>query len=168
MRSSSGRRFAVLVAVLAASVNAFVLEAGAADFTVGSIRIGNPWTRATPKGADVAGGYMTITNTGSVADSLVGGSSAVAGRFEVHEMTVVDGVMRMRPLDKGLEVPPGKTVELKPGSFHVMLMGLQQPLVRGQKVKGTLLFDKAGKVEIEYAVEAIGAASPPGGHNHGH
>jgi copper(I)-binding protein len=141
--------------------------AGAADFTLGNLKIGNPWTRATPKGAEVAGGYMRITNNGSAPDSLIGGSSEVAGRFELHEMTVVDGVMRMRPLAKGLEVKPGETVELKPGSFHIMLMGLRQPLVKGQKVKGTLVFEKAGKVDIEYAVEALGAAAPAGGgHRH--
>ena len=105
----------MLVAVAAAALNAFVIEAAAADFTVGNIQIGNPWTRATPKGADVAGGYMKITNKGSVPDSLIGGSSAAADRFEVHEMSMVDGVMKMRPLAKGLEVKPGETVELKPG-----------------------------------------------------
>jgi copper(I)-binding protein len=73
----------------------------------------------------------------------------------------------MRPVQGGLEIKPGETVELKPGSFHVMLMGLKQQLQKGQKVKGTLEFDKAGKVEIEYAVEAVGATAPAaGGHQH--
>jgi periplasmic copper chaperone A len=168
MPRNPGRRFTMLVAVAAAALNAFVIEAAAADFTVGNIQIGNPWTRATPKGADVAGGYMKITNKGSVPDSLIGGSSAAADRFEVHEMSMVDGVMKMRPLAKGLEVKPGETVELKPGSFHIMLMGLKQPLEKGRKVKGTLIFEKAGKVDIEYTVEALGAgSSAPGGHGHG-
>ena len=158
----------MLVAVAAAALNAFVIEAAAADFTVGNIQIGNPWTRATPKGADVAGGYMKITNKGSVPDSLIGGSSAAADRFEVHEMSMVDGVMKMRPLAKGLEVKPGETVELKPGSFHIMLMGLKQQLEKGRKVKGTLIFEKAGKVDIEYTVEALGAgSSAQSGHGHG-
>ena len=100
-------------------------------------------------------------------DRLVGGSSAVASRFEIHEMTMVDGVMKMRPLG-GLEVKPGETVELKPGAFHIMLMDLKQPLEKGQKIKGTLIFEKAGTVAIEYAVEALGAGSPSGGHGHGH
>ena len=167
MPRKPGRRFTVLVAVAAAALNAFVIEAAAADFTVGNIQIGNPWTRATPKGADVAGGYMKITNKGSVPDSLIGGSSDAADRFEVHEMSIVDGVMKMRPLAKGLEVKPGETVELKPGSFHIMLMGLKQQLEKGRKVKGTLIFEKAGKVDIEYAVEPIGATTPgSGGHGH--
>jgi copper(I)-binding protein len=141
----------------------------AADFTVGSIQIGNPWTRATPKGADIAGAYMKITNKGATPDRLVSGSSSVAGRFEVHEMTMVDGVMRMRPLTRGLELKPGESVELKPGSFHVMLIGLKQPLAKGQKVTGTLVFENAGKVDIEYVVEALGTTVPAtGGAGHGH
>ena len=116
------------------------------------------------KGADIAGAYMTLSNKGTAPDRLIGGSSPVAGRFELHLMTVEDGVMKMRPVDGGLEIKPGATVELKPGSFHIMLMGLKQPLEKGQKVKGTLVFEKAGTVEIEYAVEALGASSPaPGG-----
>src|SRR5262245_37870302 len=163
-----GRRLPVLVAAAAALI-VLVAEATAADFTVGNIQIGNPWTRATPKGADVAGGYMKITNKGSIPDSLVGGSSDAADRFEVHQMSMVDGVMRMRPLARGLDVKPGETVELKPGSFHIMLMGLKQPLEKGQRLKGTLTFEKAGEVAIEYSVEAIGATpAPAGAHQHGH
>ena len=81
-------------------------------------------------------------------------------------MTMEQGVARMRPVEGGLEIKPGETVELKPGSFHVMLMGLKQPLEKGQKVKGTLEFEKAGKVEIEYAVEAVGATSPAAAGTH--
>jgi periplasmic copper chaperone A len=132
----------------------------AEDYSVGTIQIGNPWTRATPKGSTVAGAYMTITNKGSAPDRLLGGSSAVADRFEVHSMVMDGGVAKMRPVDGGLEIKPGETVELKPGGLHVMLTGLKQPLDKGQKVKATLEFAKAGKVEVEYTVEALGAASP--------
>jgi copper(I)-binding protein len=153
--------------LLAIALSVWAGDAIAGDYTVGTMQIGNPWTRATPKGATVAGGYMTISNTGSAPDRLVGGSAAVAGRFEVHNMTMEQDVAKMRPMGTGLEIKPGETVELKPGSFHVMLMGLKQPLEQGQKVKGTLEFEKAGKVEIEYAVEALGTTSPaPGGHHH--
>ena len=142
-------------------------DAIAGDYSVGTIQIGNPWTRATPKGASVAGGYMTISNKGSAPDRLVGGSAAVAAQFQVHNMTMEQGVARMRPMGAGLEIKPGETVELKPGSFHVMLMGLKQPLEKGQKIKGTLEFEKAGKVEIEYTVEALGTTAPAsGGHHH--
>jgi copper(I)-binding protein len=110
---------------------------------------------------------MSISNKGSAPDRLVGGSAAVAGQFEVHSMVMEQGVAKMRPVEGGLEIKPGETVELKPGSLHVMLTGLKQPLQKGQKVKGTLQFEKAGKVDIEYAVEALGATAPAaGGHQH--
>jgi len=124
----------VVVAALALSAG----SAAAENYGSGSIEIANPWTRATPKGATVAGAYMTITNKGSMADRLV-----------------------------GLEIEPGETVELKPGSFHVMLTGLKQPLQKGEKIKGTLQFEKAGKIDIEYSVEDVGATMPAmGGHQH--
>jgi periplasmic copper chaperone A len=103
---------------------------------------------------------MTIINKGTVSDRLVGGSSAVAGQFEVHSMVMEQGVAKMRPVEGGLEIKPGETVELKPGGYHVMLTGLKQPLEKGQKVKGTLEFEKAGKVDIEYTVEALGVSAP--------
>jgi copper(I)-binding protein len=157
------RRVFVLAAVLSISTGGAIAE----DYSTGTMQISRPWTRVTPKGATVAGGYMTITNKGSAPDRLLGGSSAVAGRFEIHSMVTEQGVAKMRPVEGGLEIKPGETVELKPGSFHVMLMGLKQPLERGQKVKGTLEFEKAGKVDIEYAVEPIGATTPgSGGHGH--
>jgi copper(I)-binding protein len=137
-------------------------HAVAADVMKGDIRISQPWTRATPKGAKVAGGYMTITNSGKTADRLIGGSAAIAGQFEVHEMSMTDGVMRMRRLEKGLEIKPGETVVLKPGSYHAMLLGLKGQVQQGKPIKGTLEFEKAGKVEIEYVVAPIGATSPTG------
>jgi periplasmic copper chaperone A len=154
-------------ALLALLLVAGAIDAMAEDYSLGTLQIGNPWTRATPKGSTVAGGYMKITNKGSAPDRLVGGSAAVAGRFEVHSMVTEQGVAKMRPVEGGLEIKPGETVELKPGSLHVMLMGLKQPLEKGQKVKGTLEFEKAGKVDIEYAVEALGV-SAPGAAKHGH
>lgn len=152
------------------AVAAMALAMGTAhahEYTVGSLKIGHPWARATPKGAAVAGGYLTITNTGKEPDRLIGGTAAFAGRFEIHEMSHDGGVMKMRELPKGLEIKPGQTVEFKPGSFHVMFMDLKQPLVKDQtpRPKGTLVFEKAGTVEVEYAIEAAGA-SPKGHHGH--
>ncbi len=127
----------------------------------GSIMIEAPWSRATPGGARVAGGYMRITNTGSVPNSLVGGSTVVAERFEVHRSTVADGIARMEPVTGGLEIGPGQTVELKPGTMHAMFVDLRQGLKPGDAVKGTLAFEKAGTVEIEYRVGGIGAQATP-------
>jgi copper(I)-binding protein len=143
------------------------VSAAAEDFHVGTIEIANPWMRATPKNSPVAGAFMTIRNTGTAPDRLLGGSSPVAAQFEVHSMVMDGGVAKMRPVEGGLELKPGDTVELKPGGFHVMMMGLKQQLEKGQKIKATLEFEKAGKVEVEYTVEGIGATSPAS-HMHGH
>src|ERR1044071_2264775 len=129
---------------------------------LGSPVVGHPRTRATPKSATVAGGYVKITNTGSTPDRLTGGSAEVSRKFEVHEMSMDGGVMKMRELKNGLEIAPGATVELKPGSYHIMMVNLSRPLAKGDKVKGTLTFEKAGKVDVEFAVEALGGM--PAGH----
>jgi copper(I)-binding protein len=135
-----------------------------ATYKVGNLVVTTPWAMATPKGAPVAGGYLSITNNGSEPDRLVGGSFAAAGRFEVHEMKMDNGVMKMRPVSGGLEIKPGQTVELKPGGYHLMFMSLKHQLKAGDSVKGTLEFAKAGKVEIAYPVRPMGAGG--GGHQH--
>lgn len=137
--------------------------AQSAEFTKGDIKIVEPWARATPGGAKVGAGYVTITNSGKTVDRLIGGSAAAAAVFEVHDMTMTDGVMRMRKLDNGIELKPGATVTLRPGGLHLMFIDLKQPLKQGEKMKGTLVFQKAGSVEIEYVVAPIGATSPSGG-----
>jgi len=150
-----------LVAFFVAGLLGTLIVAGvqARDYKIGSIDIAEPWSRATPKGASVAAGYMKITNKGTVADRLVSGSSDIAPTFEVHEMSMEGGIAKMRPLKGGLEIKPGETVELKPGSFHVMFVGLKKPLAAGDPMKGKLVFEKAGAVEVEYDVRAIGASS---------
>lgn len=151
--------------VLLAAVFALAtVSASAHEYKAGSLEIKHPWARATPKGATVAGGYLKIVNTGDAADRLVGGSTPAAGKFEIHEMSMDGGVMKMRPLPKGLEIKPGQTVELKPGSYHLMFVGLKEPFEQGKRVKGTLQFEKAGTVEVEYAVEAMGGAPEHKGH----
>jgi periplasmic copper chaperone A len=124
--------------------------------------------RATPGGAQVAGGYVKITNTGSEADRLIGGSLPMAREGEVHEMAMSGNVMKMRRLQDGLEIKPGETVELKPGGNHLMFLGLSAGLTAGQPVKGTLVFQKAGTVEVEFRVAPIGAQSGGGGGGHAH
>jgi copper(I)-binding protein len=148
-------------ALLALSL-AFGGSAAAHDYSAGPIKIDHPWSRATPKGASVAGGYMKITNTGTTPDRLIGGSVEAARRFEIHEMSMEGGVMKMREMPKGVEIAPGATVELKPGGYHVMMMNLSKQFMQGDKVKGTLTFEKAGKIDVEFAVEAVGGA--PQGH----
>jgi hypothetical protein len=143
--------FIVLAGCLATAV------ATAQDYSVGNIKVSKVWTRETPGGAKVAAGFMTITNTGKEADTLIGGSVPFAGKFEVHEMKMDSGVMQMRQLTPGLVLKPGETVVLRPGGFHVMFMDLKHAPKKGTPVKGTLVFEKAGKVDVEYIVEGIGA-----------
>jgi copper(I)-binding protein len=153
------KRSSLIAAVLVAA--ALAMPAQAQDVAIGSIKISNPWARATPKGASVGGGYMKITNTGTTPDRLVGGTTGVANQFEIHEMSMDNGVMKMRLLPNGIEIQPGQTVTLAPGGYHVMLMGLKEQLKQGDRFKATLEFAKAGKVDVEFMVEGIATQSPP-------
>jgi hypothetical protein len=136
------------------------LPAQAAEYDVGSMHISQPWARATPKGASSAAGYMTITNKGTMPDRVSCVSSDAAAQCQIHSMTMDGGVMKMRPVEGGLEIKPGETVTLQPGGFHMMLVDLKHPLEAGQDVKATLKFDNAGTVEVDYPIAAIGAPAP--------
>ena len=129
----------------------------ATEYKVGSIEIDNPWSRASPKGASTGAGYVTINNAGTAPDRLIGGSMEAAEGFQIHQMTMDQGVSKMREMKDGVEIKSGETVELKPGSSHIMFVNLKRRLEKGQRVKGTLVFERAGTVDIEYPVEAIGA-----------
>ncbi|MCA1384764.1 copper chaperone PCu(A)C [Bradyrhizobium sp. BRP23] len=138
------------------------------DVKAGDLVISQAWSRATPGGAKVAGGYLTIENKGSAADRLVSVSADIAGKAEIHEMAMDNGVMKMRALDKGLAIEPGKTVKLAPGGNHLMLQELKGPFKQGDKVPVTLQFEKAGKVTVALAVQGVGAQAPGDGGQSGH
>ena len=146
-------------------------HASAEEIKVGSLTVSQAWSRATPKGAKVGAGYLKITNLGSNIDRLVEAKSVMAGRVEIHTMKMDNGVMKMRRLANGVELPAGKTVELKPGGRHLMFMGLTEGFKKGHPFKVTLVFERAGKLELEFGVEAIGAMAPTsdksGSHGHG-
>ena len=150
------------------ALTALASPACADDVKAGDLVITQAWSRATPTGAKVAGAYLTVENKGSASDRLMGGSGDVAGRVEIHEMAMDNGVMRMRPLDKGLDIEPGKTVKLAPGGYHLMLLDLKSQLKQGDKVPVTLQFEKAGKVELSLDVQGVGAQAPAGGDHSGH
>ena len=136
-------------------LSSFFSVAGfAAD--AGTIRLENAFTRSAPAGG-VGAFYVTIVNTGG-ADRLVAVASPVAGKAELHESAMADGVMRMRGV-AGLAIPAGGTVKLAPGGYHVMLVALTQPLTVGQSVPVTLTFEKAGAVETRASVAKPGAKS---------
>jgi periplasmic copper chaperone A len=136
------------------------LPVQAKDYDVGPIHISQPWARATPKGASTAAAYMTIMNTGTTPDRVSCVSSDASAKCEIHSMTMTNGVMQMRPVQGGLEIKPGETVTLKPSGFHVMMEDLKHPLAQGNTVKITLKFEHAGTIDVDYPIEAIGAAAP--------
>ena len=141
----------IIAALFALAVSAS--PALAEPVHVGKLMIDGAWTRATPPKAPVAGGFMVISNMGDEPDRLVGGAAPFAKRVEVHEMKIEDEIMKMREIEGGLEIPPGGSVELKPGGYHIMFMGLQQQLMEGEAHTVTLTFEKAGEVELQMPVE---------------
>jgi periplasmic copper chaperone A len=157
-RSSLSVAF-VILSVAALTGTATAQEAGA-----GSLSVQSPWSRATPGGAKVGAGYLAIDNKGAAPDRLIGVSSEIAGRTEIHETTVEGAVARMRPVES-VEIRPGARAELKPGGSHVMFMDLRRPLKEGERFKATLQFERAGPVTVEFTVRGIGAAHG-GRHSH--
>jgi copper(I)-binding protein len=156
---------AISLSLLTGAIGSAVITPAAAhDFKAGALKLDHPWTRATA--GSVGAGYVTIINTGKAADQLVSASSPVAAKTEIHSMTMDGGVMKMRPLPNGLVLPAGKTTALKPGGYHIMLIGLKAPLVEGKLVPLTLNFAKTGTVKVEMKVEAAGATEPAHA-NHG-
>lgn len=133
-----------------------------------------PWARATPAGAKVGAAYVTIQGAPGAADALVSVSSPSAGRAELHTHIMNGAIMEMRRVDR-IAVPAGGRAELKPGGDHLMLMDLKAPLVAGSRIKLQLSFEKAGRMEVDVPVVAIGAQPPQGaaspaagGNNHHH
>lgn len=124
------------------------------DFKAADLDIDHPWSREVPEGARVAAGYVVIKNHGATADRLLSVSSEISGKSEIHEMAVnAEGVMTMRPVPAGVEIPAGGEFALKPGGFHLMFMELKKRPKAGETFPGALTFEKAGKVNVEFEVE---------------
>jgi len=146
------RRTAAAFAVIIALAG----PAAAHEFKAGMIEIGHPWSRPTPPSAPVASGYMKLTNTGTEIDRLTAISSPIAERAEIHRSVVADGVASMRPVD-GLAVEPGATVDFGAEKLHVMFIAPDRQLKDGERFPATLVFEKAGSVEVEFMVQRRGA-----------
>lgn len=146
-------KLAAAAALIAASVPVLAQNA--------SIQVEKPWARATPGGASTGAVYMTLDNKSNAEDRLTGASTDVAVNAQVHEMKVVNGTMQMREVAGGLAIPAGGSVVLKPGSYHMMLMGLKKPLKAGGSFPLTLKFEKAGEIAVTVPVEAMGATEAP-------
>jgi copper(I)-binding protein len=129
----------------------------AQQVTSANIVVTQAWSRATPSGSKVAGGYLTIENKALVADRLLSGSTVAAKKVEIHEMAVNDSVMTMRPVENGLMIEPGRTVKFAPGGLHLMFVGLLAPLKQGDKTPVSLKFEKAGEIMVLFEVQAMGA-----------
>lgn len=132
----------------------------AADYHVGTLQISQPWARATPKGADSGAAYMTVTNTGAKPEQLSCLSSDAAAKCQIHQMSMDNGIMKMREIEGGVEIKPGETVKFEPGGYHVMLVGLKAPLVQGKTVAATFKVDAGATAQVEFPVAAIGAPAP--------
>lgn len=149
--------FVALVSIIIAlSLN----SAFAHDYKIGAIEIDNVWSRATPNGAKVAGGFFTIINNSKTADRLISVSSELSDKTQIHSMEVTDGIMKMRHQADGIEIPAGAKIEFKPGSYHVMFMDITKTLKEGDEIKGKLIFEKAGSVDVVFTVLGMGTEKP--------
>jgi copper(I)-binding protein len=153
--------------ILALALGAALL-AGAAQahsFVVGALDIGHPWSRPAAQGGNGAG-FLSVTSRSKVGDRLVSVASPISARVEIHESMVMDGKAMMHPRPGGLPVPAGGKAEMKPGGWHLMFIGLKKPLAIGDRFPATLTFQKAGKVQVEFVVQAAPAALPGPEHKH--
>jgi copper(I)-binding protein len=146
--------------LLAAALALPPASAQAHDYRVGSLRIDHPWATATPQGAKVGAGYLKIINEGTQPDRLIAVSSPATRKVTIHASVKEGDVVKMRALDKGLEIKPGETVELAPEGTHVMFEGLSVPLVAGARAKATFIFEKAGSIDVDFTIEPIGTKAP--------
>jgi periplasmic copper chaperone A len=151
--------------LLAVGILAAIAPAALAQQSNAGVTVSDAWARATASTASTGAAYLTITDHGT-PDRLVSASTPVAATAELHQTTMHDGVMQMRPVD-GLPVSAGAPVTLAPGGYHLMLMQLRQPLHAGDSFPLTLNFAKAGAVQVNVAVKSAGAMST-GGMNMGH
>jgi periplasmic copper chaperone A len=138
-------------------------HASAQQVKAGDLVLDRAWARATPAGAKVGGGYLTIENKGTTQDKLIGASSPAAGKVEVHETATNNGVATMRPVKGGLSIPPGQSVTLAPGGYHLMMTELKGPLKKGDKLVVTLVFEKAGEAKTTFDVQGVGAMGSSSG-----
>ena len=148
-------RIMIVVAAALACIGAAPAHAGQTD-----VAVSQAWSRATPKGAKVAGGYLTIVNRGTQPDRLLSAASAAADKVEIHHMAMQDGIMTMRPLDGGIVIAPDVTVTLAPGADHIMFVGLTAPFEEGQRIPVSLIFERSGKIDVDFDVGSVGAKGP--------
>lgn len=141
--------------------------AGAHGFTASTIEIVHPFFRATPPGAKTGAGYVILRNTGTEADRLIGIETEAAERVTFHRSVTENDMVKMVPIEGGLEIPAGGEYRLGLDGSHAMLEGLTAPIGLGQLIEGTLIFEKAGRVDITFEVEAVGTTQDDAMAEHG-
>jgi copper(I)-binding protein len=161
MSTCNLRLTACAAALFAVSLGPSLIgQAMAADYKAGALEISQPWARATPKDADTGAAYLTVTNTGKTPKRLSCMSSNAAAKCQIHEMSMHDGVMQMRPVEDGVQINPGETVTFKPGGYHIMLDELKHQLQQGKMVEATLKASDGSTVTVQFPIAAIGAPAP--------
>lgn len=135
-------------------------------FTAGDITVTDAFSRAMLAGAKVGAGYMTITNTGTSAERLVGATTEATDKVELHDMATENGMMTMTPVADGIEIPAGESVTLGPGGLHIMFIGPRAPFKEGECVEVVLAFEHAGTLAVQLNVGGVGASEAPAEHHH--
>ena len=153
------RLFAIL-SLTAMTALAVTRPAIAGDITVGSLIVENPWARATPKGAKVGAGYLSIFNIGKVDDRLISATTDISKSVEIHSVSMTSGIMKMRKLSDGLAIKSKNLVDFKPGGYHLMFIDLKAPLKKEQSFNVTLKFEKTGEIDVLFLTSGIGGKSP--------
>ncbi|WP_026501186.1 copper chaperone PCu(A)C [Bartonella clarridgeiae] len=141
--------FIFVFIALPATVNAH-------QYKLGDLEIIHPWTRVTPKGSKVSSGYLYIINHSDTPDRLIAVSTNRAQETEIHSMTITTDIMQMKKISNGIEIPGKGEITLKPGGHHIMFMGISQPFQQNEKINAKLIFEKAGTIDVDFFVNAIG------------
>ncbi len=147
---------------LMAIVCSFLLmasQSSVAEMKHGGLIVEQPWARASAGPAKAGAAYMTLANMGDKADRLIDVKSDLAARTEIHTHLMEGGVMKMIRVD-GIDVEPGTPTTLQPGGLHIMFMGLKKPFAKGEKLPLTLVFEKAGAIQVQFVVQGVGAKAP--------
>lgn len=133
-----------------------IAHGDAHEIKFGNLVIHHPWSRQSPMAADVAAGFMTITNAGKDDDRLVKATAGISKSVQIHDMKMAGDVMKMEELPDGVVIPAGATVTFRPKALHLMFVGLHRQVMEGEEFSGTLTFEKAGTVTVDYEVAAPG------------
>lgn len=129
------------------------------DYAVGDIEIVHPYAPPTPPGVAMAAGYLEIVNHGHQDDRLMGGKVDFARDVQIHQTVIENDVSRMRQITEGLVIPAGVSVQIEPTGIHLMFADLAEPLVDGERHVATLIFEKAGELKVEFAIEHPGSGT---------